>query len=268
MNNDENHHQITNLIPGIIFTILFIGAITLASQYNKDSSSWISYTVSTFGTFLSGVGTIGLFFLAIFQLPLEFKKFRLQQEHIANQERDRLDNQAKIERRIRMDEKIENVALETMEATYRLVNAIQHISNPFSYSGEGNTSELEEKKKATNDDSEKAKLNAEIFLKMFNSRLDTCKDDINLFFKLKIKAKIFLDNRFNNLIGEIEKQFITLRVSARIYSSGLNQGAETMRIPTYKEAYEEFYDLKDVRQKILKEKMEELEKLMSEYFQH
>lgn len=268
MSLNKNHHQISELIPGIVFSILFIGAMILASQYSKDSSSWISYTVSTFGTFLSGAGTIGLFFLAIFQLPLEFEKFRLQQEHIANQERDRLDNQAKIERRVRMDEKIENVALETMEATYRLVNAIQHISNPFSFSGEGNTIELEEKKKTTNDNAEKSKLNSEIFLKMFNSRLDTCKDDINLFFKLKFKAKIFLDDRFNNLIGEIEKQFISLRVSARMYSSGLQQGTEAMRIPAYRDAYEEFYDLKEERQKILREKTEELEKLMSEYFQH
>jgi hypothetical protein len=172
MNNQNDKKEILELIPGIIFILIILAFIIYTLQYNQEKEVWISYVFSSYGALLSGLGTVGILILAIYQIPEELKKFREQKEEQARLERVRLDTQAAIDRSKRLSEKIELVAAEVLEAVFKFRNAINHISNPFSYTGEGGTEDLIMKKKDA-DKFEKPQINADIFIKMFNSRLET-----------------------------------------------------------------------------------------------
>lgn len=264
MDNNKNE-LFENYLPGIFFLLMISGAISFSSQLNDSSISWLNIAMTSFGTFLSGIGTIGLFVLAIYQLPYQFEKFRTQKEEDAKLERERLNHQAHIERVSRLNERIEIIAAESLEVTYRIINAMKHISNPFSYYGEGQTESLNDLLKKAETSNEKAKINAEIFAKMFNSRLETCKDDINNFYKTKTKSRIFLDDFTNKILSDVDTKFRELRISATMHISGLQSGKEGRKIDVYNKAYDDFYDINETREKFLEEKKLELENHLKEF---
>jgi hypothetical protein len=231
-------------------------------QNQQEKESWMSYVFSAYGSLLSGLGTIGLLILAIYQLPFEFEKFRMQQAEQARLERERLSNEAATERSIRLSEKIELVAAETLESVYRLINAINHISNPFSFSGEGDTKELEEQKSQAFN---KGKVNADIFTKMYNSRLETTMEDIQLFYKMKTKAKVFLNKEVNQVINDIDSAYKGIRVSAIMHSHGLEAGPDRKGVSAYEEAFHDFFDTHKKRSTLLEQKKLELEEMLKVY---
>lgn len=265
MINEENEHeQLYSYLPGILFTITFIAGILIAVQYGNNENSWASLTLSSYGTLLSGLGTVGLCFLALHQIPFELKKFRRESQHQASLERDRQDRQAIIERNLRLEEKQELVAAESLEAAIRLENAISHISNPFSYTGEGSSNEIVDRERAANG-TDKHQLQSQLFLDMFNSRVQAVRPDLEFFLTTKIKARVYLSEEIVSVIKDLDIQYKKLRVNAKMWSSGLAQGPTVTRDAVFQRNYTEFHDTSDVRSELVREKISELEILVRNY---
>ncbi len=75
---------------------------------------WCTDKLEGVGNYLSGVGTIGLLFVAIWQIPKELEKNRNQ----------------------RHKDRVTDIAYELSENTVRFVDALKSLINPFSWSNE------------------------------------------------------------------------------------------------------------------------------------
>lgn len=103
MKNDNFQFNVNYYLPGIIITVI-LGGVFL-NLFNK---------LNEVGTYLSGAGTIGLFFLAFFQIPYEIKKFQSRKH----------------------EERVSDISFELSEITVKYVSVIKHLMSRFSFSNE------------------------------------------------------------------------------------------------------------------------------------
>ena len=214
---NENHSYPAILIRD---SLAFLGIVSL---FVAVFSGWWLLFVPDYknlflgiGNVMAGIGSLGLLLLALIKLPAELQGWK---EYNRQKDRD--------QRRRAMDLKKSEVAAQCLIAFQKYKDAFFYIANPFSFSGEGGSSE---------DDSR-----AEEFAKMFNSRLETARKDLDEFYTAKKFAIVYLDTHINSLLDKVSEYFHTLRTNAQLHASGLE---ETERILTYQNASESLFDHK------------------------
>lgn len=264
MKSNDNLNSISGVLPGVLFILLLALAFLIFTQFQNNDSNWFSTILISYGNFLSGLGAIGLIIVAYIQIPIETERYRQQISEQASLERQRLDKQAELDRAARLNERKELVAAESIESIHRISNAILHITNPFSYVGEGNTEDLEKQSDSLSG-FEKAKLQSEIFSKVYLSRFELVKEDINFFFKTLTKSKIFLPVEACTILEEVATCYKAIRVDAIMHSKGLAAYKLQRPIKVYDEAYDNFYDTNKTRQKFIDQKRTELEEILKPF---
>lgn len=243
-----------------IFILILAGAL-FSIQFKSSSQSSLSIWTESMGIFLSGVGTFGIFILALLRLPEEMKKWRNQRKE-----------EYRLRRKDRLDEKKEVAAAMCLEAVDRVCGAISFIGNPFSYMGEGMNQEEFEKWKEEQDGEKyspkrKGELESELFSKMLNSRYERVSDDLKFFYSALIQANVYFDGEVVEGLKEIQAILNELRVSGSMHARGLVEDRNG-RIKAYRDAYNDFYDIKNKRKNKLEDVKNKIIKLLKSYLIH
>jgi len=103
MKHEDYRFGIYLYVPGIIMLILWGGVFL-----------HIFGILGDVGSYLSGAGSLGLFFLALFQIPYELKKFQ----------------------RRKHEERVSDISFELSEITIKYVSVVKHLISPISFSNE------------------------------------------------------------------------------------------------------------------------------------
>jgi hypothetical protein len=167
------------------------------------------------GSYLSGIGTLGLLLLAILQLPKELEKNRLQ----------------------RREDKQSEVSYEMVEITIKYVNGIKHFINPLVFTHE----QLPE------DEGQNTSRHARFtnLVKVFRFRLKDREKDIQNFYDSGWKLR-YLPNYLE--LNETYTQLRNLYFNLSVEINFLNSVEEDFEPNLVSEHYNNFYNLTSIEQ--------------------
>lgn len=184
---------------------------------------WCTGKLEGVGSFLSGVGTIGLLFVAVWQLP----KYRMQ-KHI---------------------DRMEEISLELSDSAHHFVRALQSLTNQVVFNHE-----ILDEDKIIGDPPEAYQYTK--IARIYRFRLSLVEKDIKKFFDISWKAR-FLDNDKEVMLKIEELLKISRDLSIKIY---ILRGSDN-DLYTAKKFYKEFIELTSYEE--LEKCREDLLKLLS-----
>lgn len=194
-----------------------------------DCTISIDNKYSSYGSLLSGIGTVLAVVLAFIKVPDELEKWKTRE----------------------VAKKRMSVAAEVIEAVDNLLDSIYYLTNQFSDSHEV---------KSENNSSE----DYDHFTELMNARMSIIKEDLNRFFKSKKLARIYLNKSVYLQLEDISKVWKKLSIDMQMYAT---RPKDNIKMPiAIRESYDSFYDTKGKRKQKLSDIHETIEKLIKKDF--
>lgn len=208
-----------------IYTLFTIGACVLAICLGKTG------LLNEVGAFISGVGTFGLFMIALFQVPAAIDQY--------NQQRRR--------------DKIAEFSYDLTDKCLKFIGALRSLAAPLVMAYESANPETGEK-----EDGQIAN-----FRNMYNYRINLIKDDLKTYFENKWKAVAIDDEELKKSLEELEKAWRGLRATALTILSFRDNSYDVKGAGKF---FEQWYDTDSKRKNELERLEKEIIQILKEYY--
>lgn len=208
-----------------IYILLTVGACVLAICIGKTG------ILNEVGIFISGVGTFGLFIIALFQIPAAIDQY--------NQQRRR--------------DKIAEFSYDLTDKCLKFIGALRSLAAPLVMVYESVNPETGEQ-----DEGQIAN-----FRNMYNYRIKLIKGDLQNYYENSWKAVAIDDDELAKCLEEMEKSWRTLRATAFTILSFRDNSYDVKGASKF---FDQWYDLDFQRKNELERLEKEIVQILKKYY--
>lgn len=208
-----------------IYTLFTVGACVLAICIGKTG------LLNEVGTFISGVGTFGLFIIALFQVPAAIDQYNLQ----------------------RRRDKIAEFSYDLTDKCLKFISALRSLTAPLVMAYESANPETGEKEEGQ----------IANFRNMYNYRINLIKGDLQKYYENSWKAVAIDDDELAKCLEELEKAWRSLRATALTILSFRDNSYDVKGSGKF---FEQWYDTDSKRKNELDRLEKEIVKILKKYY--
>ncbi len=187
--------------------------------------------INEFGSYLTGLGTFGLFVITLFQVPAAIDKYNRQ----------------------RRRDKLAEFAYDLTDKSLKFISSLKRISSPLVMGYESINPETGQ--------AEEGQINQ--FRNAYNYRINNNKQDLQNFSNISWKAIPFDDQELIGLIAELEKVWRSLWATASTIMTFSNDRDD---LKVAREFFDEWWDVKSVRKKRLEDIESQIIAILKRYY--
>lgn len=208
-----------------IYTLLTIGACILAICIGKTG------LLNEVGTFISGMGTFGLFMIALFQVPAAIDQY--------NQQRKR--------------DKIAEFSYDLTDKCLKFIDALRSLTSPLVMTYESVNPDTGEK-----EDGQIAN-----FRNMYNYRFNLIRGELQNYYENSWKAVAIDDEELSECLKALEKAWRELRATALTILTFSDNSYDSKSSRTF---FNQWYDIDSVRKIELERLEKEIVRILKKYY--